>query len=265
MAKKLTLVTCLYDLVKRGRTKYGHQGTCDWLFSNSDYVLGLNHELVVFTEPELADELRVRRGNRLTKIVTQPFEELLRTEHLEASQRGAIHLNASKTKATVAYVQLTWAKQAMLEKALEITDASHIGWIDLGLTHVAKLPPVGVDIFADPYDLPHFHVWRRFSKKDVDASDYWHYSRGHIAGGLIVGARDAMQRLARDFWAAVDCATAMGRAPLEEGLLAYVVAQRPNDFTYSYGHFEDILRNHDTCRHQARRSYGRFYARRRSA
>jgi tetratricopeptide (TPR) repeat protein len=141
-----------------------------------------------------------------------------------------------------------WAKYAMLEMALEITSASHLGWIDLGITHVAKLPPEGVDVFADPSDAPRVHVLRCFSKRDVDAPDYWRYVQGHLAGGLVVGARDRVRDLVGSFWAAVDLATSMGLAPLDEGLLSYIVGQRPGDFAYSYGDYEDILQNHDELR-----------------
>jgi FkbM family methyltransferase len=57
-----------------------------------------------------------------------------------------------------------------------------------------------------------------------------------------------MHSLITDFWSAVDLATSRGLAPLDEGLLSYVVGQRPQDFAYSYGDYEDILRNHDVPR-----------------
>jgi hypothetical protein len=241
----LALVTSLYDLVRRGSTEHR---TIDWVFANSGFVLGLDRELVIFTEPELETELRKRRGNRPTKIVPFPFEKLLRVDREAAAERGALQYNACKTKVTAAYVQLMWSKYAMLEEALDITSASHIGWIDLGITHVAKIPPDGVDVFADPSDAPRVHALRCFDKREVDAPDYWLAVRGHLAGGLIVGARDRMRDLIGDFWVAVDRAISMGLAPLDEGLLSYVVGQRIGGFSFSYGDYEDILRNHDMPR-----------------
>lgn len=239
----LAFVTSLYDLVRRGSTEHR---TVDWVFANSGFVLGLDHELVIFTEPELETELRKRRGDRPTKIVPFPFEKLLRADRAAAAERGALQYNARKTKVTPAYVQLMWAKYSMLEVALGITTASYIGWIDLGITHVAKTP--AEDVFADPSDAPRVHVLRCFSKSEVDAADYWLAVRGHLAGGLIVGARDRMRSLIGDFWTAVDRAISMGLAPLDEGLLSYAVGQRIGDFSYSYGDYEDILHNHDVPR-----------------
>ncbi len=245
--KELAIVTCLYDLVKRGSP--GHR-TVDQLFGHSAFVLGLDRELVIFTEPELETEVRKRRGDRPTTIVTRPYEELLRSDRALGATLGERERNGSTTKVTPPYVQLTWAKFAMLEHAVELTSdrASHIGWIDVGITHVAKLPPRTVDIFADPSDAPRVHVLRIFSKVDVEAPDYWHDIRGHLAGGLFVGERSRMLDLAARFWSAVDRAIAMGLAPQEEGLLAYVVGQAPFDFSYSYGNYEDVLRNHDAPR-----------------
>ncbi len=243
--KTLALVTCCYDLVKRGSA--GHR-TVDWVLANADFVLGQDRELVIFADPELEDELSRRRSDRRTKIVPVPFEELLRADRFAAADRGEFQHNARKTKVAPIYVQLMWSKYAMLERALEITSASHIGWIDLGITHVAKLPPSAVDVFADPSDRPHVHVLRCYAKREVDHPDYWRAVWGHLAGGLVVGARDRMRELISNFWAAVDRAISMGLAPLDEGLLSYVIGQRPDVFAYSYGDYEDILRNHDEPR-----------------
>jgi FkbM family methyltransferase len=245
--KQLALVTCLYDLVKRGHTSHR---TVEWMLDNAAFVLAQDRELVIFTDPNLDLEARLRelRGDRLTKVVAVPFESLLRADRAAAVKRGALPLNANKAKDTPIYIQLTWSKFSMLEMALKVTRASHVGWIDLAITHVAKLPPENVDVFADPSDQPHVHVLRCFGKSDVDRSDYWRSVQGHLAAGLVAGSRECMRDLAADFWRAADLAASMGLSPHEEGLLSYVVGQRPGDFSYSYGDYEDILRNHDAPR-----------------
>jgi FkbM family methyltransferase len=245
--RRLALVTCVYDLAKRGSAAHR---TIGWLMDNAAFVLGQDRELVIFTDPdpELEAALRERRCDRPTKIVAIRLEELLRQDRAEAITCGVLPCNANATKDKPAYVQLTWSKFAMLEKALEVTSASHIGWIDFSITHVAKLPPSDVDVFANPSDAPHVHVLRCFGKGEVDHPDYWRSVRGHLAAGLIAGSRDAMCDLAVDFWRATDRAISMGLSPLEEGLLSYVVGQRPRDFSYSYGDYADILCNHDTPR-----------------
>ena len=248
--KKLAFVTSLYDLVRRGSTEHR---TVEWVLSNSDYVLGLrDQQLVIFTDPELEGELIARRralsGHATTTIIACPFEDLITQERASAATRGTRQSNANPLKATPAYIQLMWAKYAMLERALQLTDASHLGWIDLAITHVAKLPPEGVDVFADPSDAPRVHALRCFSRRDVDHPDYLRHVYGHLAGGLVVGGRDRVSQLAGDFWRAVDRAAVAGLAPLDEGLLSYVVGQHPEDYSYSYGDYEDILRNHDESR-----------------
>lgn len=243
--KTLALVTCLYDLVKRGSAEHR---TVDWVLSNADFVLDQDRELVIFTDPELETDLRKRRGDRRAKIVPIPFEKLLRADRATAIERGAIQRNARRAKVTPTYVQLMWSKYAMLEMALEITTSSHLGWIDLGITHIAKTPPDGIDVFASSPDAPRVHALRVFSKADVDAPGYWRDVQGHLAGGLVVGARGRMRDLVGSFWAAADRAISMNLSPLDEGLLSYVVAQRPTDFSYSYGDYEDILQNHDVVR-----------------
>lgn len=245
MTKTLAFVTSFYDLTKRGSTEHR---TIDWMLEKSAFVLGMDRELVIFTDPELEDELRKRRGDRRTKIVPIPFEKLIGKDRVSATERGRLQDNARRTKVTPAYVQLMWAKYAMIQMALEITSTSHLGWIDMSITHVGTLPPVGVDVFADPSDKARVHVLRCFTKADVDHPGYWHNVQGHLAGGLVVGARARMRDLARDFLQAVDTATSMGLAPLDEGIISYVVGQRPNDYSYSYGDYEDILRNHDESR-----------------
>lgn len=245
--KRLALVTCVYDLVKRGSPAHR---TVGWMLDNASFVLGQDRELVIFIDPDPALEatLRDRRGGRPTKIVAILLEDLLRPDHTAAAAQGALQQNALRTKVTPPFVQLMWSKYAMLEKALEIADGSHLGWIDLGITHVGKLPPENVDVFADPPDKPRVHVLRTFSKADVDHPDYWRTVHGHLAGGLVVGSRDGIRHLVEDFWRALDCAISRGLAPLDEGLLSYVVGQRVRDFSYSYGDYEDILRNHDAPR-----------------
>jgi tetratricopeptide (TPR) repeat protein len=245
-AKSLALVTCLYDLVKR-RSAQQHR-TVDGLLANADFVLGLDLELVIFTDPELESELRRRRAGRPTKIVAVPFEKLLRSDRSVDALRGQLPFNANPNKDTPVYVQFTWAKFAMLEASLEITNKTHVGWIDLGITHIAIPPPDGVNIFADPSDRPKIHVLCTFDETDVSAPDYWHLIRGHVAGGLFLGARGLMRDLVNDFWRACDKARSLGLSPLEEALLSYVVGQRRFGFAYSFGDYEDILRNHDQAR-----------------
>jgi hypothetical protein len=245
MTRKLVLVTSLYDLTKRGSKQHR---TVDWMLEHGAFVLGLPHELVIFTEPELADTLRASRKGLPTTIVTPPLEALVDSERTAAIFRGRIQHNATRAKVTPAYVQLMWAKYGMLSWALEDEDTTHVGWIDFAITHVAKAPPEGVDIFAEPPELPRVHVLRYFDADDVSAPGYLDNVQGHLAGGLVVGGVQGMRRLCYEFWQAADRASARGQSPLDEGLLSEVVARDPKVYSYSYGDYCDILTNHDVIR-----------------
>lgn len=277
----LTLVTSLYDLSKRD-ANHQHRSV-DWMFANSSFVLEqLEQPLVVFTEPELVDEIKKRRGDKPIIINTTPYERLLGPERIAAINRGKLQDNATRTKVTRAYVQLMWAKYAMLEYALsawrkQLLATDHLGWIDFGITHVGKVTPgLAQEIFADPPEYPRVHMLRYFDIRDVaDAPAYWANVHGHLAGGLVVGRTPHMTDLIRSFWNATAHATVYGLAPLDEGLLSYIVGQtratpeasgaragdqswtfkpitdvttRPHKFECSYGDYEDILRNHDKIR-----------------
>lgn len=251
---QLTFVTCLYDLVRRGSPLHR---TVDWMFEHGSFVLGMDRPLIIFTDPDPEVEARLReaRGSRPTTIVPIAFEELLGYVYAEAAAKGTKQCNTNADKVTAPYIQLMWAKYAMLAYALG--ERAHVstyfvGWIDLAIQHVAKLPPDGVDVFAFPTERPRVHALRCFTKAEVGAPDYWYYVRGDLAGGLVVGGRRSMAKLVDAFSAALDLAVARGLAPLDEGLLSYVVGQHPESFTYSYGDYEDILRNHDIQRGGAR-------------
>jgi FkbM family methyltransferase len=222
------------------------------MFEHGSFVLGMDRPLIIFTDPEVEERLREVRGNRPTLIIPIALEELLSEALVNAAERGARQLNANAAKVTPPYIQLMWAKYAMLYRALKTSPTPYVGWIDLAIQHVAKFPPQGVDVFAYPTERPRVHALRCFTKAEVEAPDYWHHVRGDLAGGLVVGGWRSMVKLVVAFFEALDLAVSRGLAPLDEGLLSYVVGQQPERFTYSYGDYEDILRNHDVPRDGAK-------------
>ena len=56
--KSFALVTCLYDLAKRGSSQHR---TVDGMLASAGFVLDQERELVVFCDPELEAELLRRR------------------------------------------------------------------------------------------------------------------------------------------------------------------------------------------------------------
>lgn len=242
---RLTFVTCLYDLSKRGT----NHRSIDWMFANSEFVLSLDHELVIFTEPELAAEIRKRRDGRPTRILPVPFETLLSRPRAAGALCGHRQSNTTSTKVTATYIQLMWAKYAMLESALTLTQPTHLAWIDVAITHVAKtIPGLAEEIFKQPSDLPQFHMLRYFDMTETIVPAYWYTLHGHLAGGLVVGEVGRMRDLIAAFWSAIDLAIANGLAPVDEAILSYLAAQQPDRYAFSYGDYCDILRNHDHVR-----------------
>jgi len=242
---ELTFVTCLYDLSKRGT----NHRSIDWLFANSGFVMSLEHELVIFTEPELEQEILKRRAGRPTRVQLIPFETLLTPARAEGARRGHRQSNTTASKVTATYVQLMWAKYAMLERALTLSQPTHLAWIDVGITHVAKTAPdLAAQIFEKPSALPKFHMLRYFDMTDTIIPSYWYTLHGHLAGGLVVGEVGRMRGLITAFWSAVDLAIENALAPVDEAILSYLAAQQPDRYAFSYGDYCDILRNHDRVR-----------------
>jgi len=263
-----TLVTCLHDLQKRNVNQHR---TVPWMLENGRAVLELPQELVIFTDPELAGLVADLRKDRPTRVVADcPLEELLDPEIRRQIEASRLQGNARREKVTHGYVELMWAKYAMLKHAMlypvhfktgtetERESESEgrvdkVGWIDFAIAHVAKVPPDLAQILDEDGWLregPRIraHALRLFDDRDVCHPSYWENVQGHLAGGLVVGDRPSMWRLTDLFFEAAKKALGMGLAPLDEGVLSYVAGTHPDLFALSYGDYEDILRNHDRVR-----------------
>lgn len=241
-----TLVTCIYDLAKRGA---GQHRTVDWMFANSAYVMGMPQQLVVFCDPELADEVKKRRGDRPTFIERIPLERLSAHAQRGAIESAALQVNASKTKVTPTYVELMWAKYSMIDVAItRLPDEPNpIGWIDFAITHVAK--PAPYSIFDGDYSSGiRAHAMRLFNAETVSHHNYWRNVHGHLSGGLVIGDVVMMLWLVDAFFLASKKALDRGLAVLDEGILSYLAGTEPARFRLSYGDYEDILLNHDRIR-----------------
>ena len=250
-----TLVTCLYDLQKRNVNQHR---TVPWMIERGRAVLELPQELVIFTDPELAGLVADLRKDLPTQVVADcPLKELLDPEVRSLIGKGRLQGNARKEKVTHGYVELMWAKYAMLKYALLKTGGGEggdkVGWIDLAIAHVAKVPPDLARILDDDGWLKEgprirAHALRLFDARDVSDPGYWENVQGHLAGGLVVGDRSSMWSLTNLFFDAAKKALGMGLAPLDEGVLSYIAGTNPALFALSYGDYEDILRNHDRVR-----------------
>lgn len=261
--KHLKFVTCLFDLTRHGSTQHRD---IHWMFANSSFVMNLEQPLVVFTDPEWVDEIHRRRDGRPTEIIPTALDNLIDHGTLTRIRGARLQENARRTKVTPIYVALMWAKYQMLtnvtrteeyygkQLARMIPDtpaptATHLGWIDFSIQHVAAIDGLDSTIFADPSSKPRVHMLRYFDQTDcADADFYYQHVHGHLAGGLVVGGVNEMKQLADRFMIERTFALDLGRAPLDEGILSRIVAAHPDDYTFSYGDYADILRNHDRPR-----------------
>jgi hypothetical protein len=236
-----TFVTCLYDLTKRGHAQHR---TVDWLFAHSAYVMEMPYQLVVFCDPELADEVRKRRANRSTVVIEESFESMIPPcsfNHLS----GELQQNASKQKVTRTYVDLMWAKYGMIDEVISRgCDTNALGWIDVAITHVATPAPYSVFEEVDySDDRIRAHAMRLFDGRTVSHPDYWRNVQGHLSGGLVIGHPKAMRKLVNEFVRTIARAFDHGLCVLDEGLLSYIAGTKPTWFKLNYGDYVDILTN----------------------
>lgn len=245
---KLTLVTCLYDLVRREGSAWRQ---IEDYFRFGEFVLGLDQDIVFFTDPDLAGRIQERRRKlgfeHRTHIIPIPLENLACARYLPEIRKARPAKNWSPKKETPSYALLTWSKLEMLDRVAS-TDpfgSSHLGWIDFGLAHIAKTDaPASTEPFANLSDTIRFHLLSSFDERNVLIPDYWEYVQAHLAAGFFLGSKENMRKLASSFWPVVDMALANNYRPNEEGILPFIIAQQPGGFSFSYGDYTDILLNH---------------------
>jgi hypothetical protein len=245
---KLTLVTCLFDLGRREATSW--RGIDDY-FRFGEFVLGLDQDIVFFVDLEMESRIlegRQRHGRLArTRVIPIGLEDLSCAKYLEPIRKGRRASNANPVKDTPSYTMVGWSKLELLERAaaLDPFSASHLGWIDFGIAHVARTTaPASVEPFANPPDNVRMHMLRYFDESDVRSHDYWDMRRGHLAGGFIVGSVPNILALAASFWTMAETALANNYGPTEDCILPVVIARQPGRFSFSYGDYEDVLLNH---------------------
>jgi hypothetical protein len=246
--KKLTLVTGLFDLAARDGT---NRRSVDEYLRLGEAILALDQDLICFADPPLVDRIRARReahgyGDR-TSVVPLAFEQLACFRHKAAAEAATQPSGLNPDKDTVNYALLGWAKFELIERALDKNpfDATHFAWVDLGVTHVADLGgPASTEPFIDPSDRIKLHMLRYFGPETVKTPEYWQQLQQNVAGGFFVGEASNMRFLVTAFWRAINLALSHGRRPLELDILPYLAVQAPERFTFSYGDYPDLFRNH---------------------
>jgi hypothetical protein len=206
---------------------------------------------VCFADPPLAAKIHAQRrlhghADRTT-VIPIPFEELTCYGRKAAAEAATRPGNLNSAKDTVNYALLGWAKFELLDRAIAYNpfDASHFAWVDLGIAHVVDFGgPASVEPFEDPSDLVKLHMLRYFGSANVQIPAYWQHLQQNVAGGYFVGSKTNMRDLVAGFWRGIDLALSHGLRPLELDILPYLAVQEPERFTFSYGDYPDIFRNH---------------------
>ena len=246
----LTLVTYLFDLARR-EPAVGRPAVAHYLQRAEEFVLGIDQDLVVFADPEVAPLIEAsRRGRGLgtrTRVVQVRLEDLAAGASLaEIEEARARHplANGNPQKDTPLFTAMTWAKPELAGRVArdDPFDGSHVGWIDIGLLY---RPYPGEDLFAHPSERVRLLSMRPLFEHEVSTRERFLESiTGHVAAGYVCGSRENMARLGRAFAALASEMLDAGFAGSDEQLLALLVAARPEHFELYHGGYEDILVNH---------------------
>jgi hypothetical protein len=244
---ELTLVTALFDLATREGSDRHPPG---FYLERAQWLLGLDRDLVVFCDPQLAPELRRRRAAagraQRTVVVARALEAWAppqRVAAIAAARERHPLRNASPIKDTPLYTAFVWAKFAMVVEALDrhVGGDGPVAWIDLGL---AGRPHPDDDPFAAVGDRIDVLMMRGLRAAEVvDRGAFYEYLHGHIAGGYIAGAAGAWRELARLVAERMHADLADGYAPSDEQLLTVIAATHPQLFAFHHGGYGEILPN----------------------
>lgn len=136
----LTLVTTFYDLGRIEGNKERRQA--DEYFKHGDFVLGLDHAIIFFTEECYQYKIwnRRRELNLLNKtyIIVNKFDALPYYQYREEAYKAWANCKpVFPHKLSVCYSLLMWCKFYFVEEAIRLNPffSTHFGWIDFGLYH----------------------------------------------------------------------------------------------------------------------------------
>ncbi len=250
-AKRLTLVTALFDLQRREPSR---ERGLEFYLRSGETILSLNQDLVIFTEPELVATIAARRRSaglesrtHLVPLRLEDFPVWSDVDRIRVARDTSPVHNENPRKDTALYVALTWSKFWMVGEAIRRNphQSTHFGWIDLGLSHVASFRHAQEDgIFTTPSDRIGLTTMRPFDRRDVaDLEDYLSLVRGFVACGYLAGSRAAMEKLVSRFENRCRDSLARGFAPSEEQILPLIALDHPELFDVVYADYRSILDN----------------------
>jgi hypothetical protein len=246
----MTLVTFLFDLARR-EPETGRRTVSTYLERAEDFLFGIDRDLVVFAEPELAEPIEERRRRRglggRTRVFPVAFEELPTSalvSQIAAARRERPLLNGDPRKDTPLYTALICAKPELAARVAQSDPfgGSHVGWIDFG---ILARPYPGEDPFAHPAERVRLLSMRPlFGHELTPKEGYFSALYGHIAANYACGSRQNIAWLGAAFARLVRETLDAGYAGSEEQLLPILAHAYPERFEFHHGDYSEALTNY---------------------
>ena len=242
-----TLVSCLYDLGKRGAAGRG----IDFYVKHAAMALQLDLPLVIFVDPELAQwvrDTRARYGlNACTRVIERPLEDLPVARLLPSLAGFRTFANGDAAKDTPHHQVVEWSKFDLVEEVIAANPfgTDHFAWIDAGIGHVAA---PSTQFPAATTRVSVLQMCAVAPQETADRMAFFGHERGRIAGGLLRARRDAFGELIGEFRCELASALAQRFRPNEQMILSYLTVTQPDLFEFYYGDYASILCNWDAVR-----------------
>lgn len=244
MRASLTLVTALYDLAKieeRPQTK----SISDYLALFETATAAIDLPMVIFTEPDLCDAVRQRREAlaQSTTVIPLPFEACRYASRLPEIRARLMPNPKEPNKETPGYLVLMNNKPDFLQRAIDADpyQSTHFGWIDMGLTHIARMP----DDFESKLLATLSDRIRAMTihypgpvESEVEFARHYHH---RMIGGFRYGPSHRLVEFAKVYHVVVDNLILDGVFPFEQNALSLCYRQRPELFELYCGDYKDCL------------------------
>lgn len=179
----------------------------------------------VVVEPFLID----RNVKRLAEISDlEPFE------------------NQSPESKSRTFAVACYGKVDAVVDSLDLLKTSHVGWIDFGIAHIARLPSKEGwrEIESRIPNRVKLVQMRATSEKDIeDLREFYRLNRGRMDAGLFTAARPEFFEFRIHMNAERKRMLGTGRYVLEEQLMASLSTRMPDLFEYAYADYSAALVN----------------------
>ena len=243
--KRIVLATCLYDLgIDSRRSIDDYVAQCGWLSR-------IKVPVYLFTEPGngVKNMFPSRYYPNLT-IVEIPLSDTRFWKYLhrvKSNMKSFTVHNADPIKDTAEIACLYHNKFFFLEEVMNREpDATHVGWIDLGIGKNVDAPELVA--LLDPPDAishctsnPFVITLTQLSHNLTEIFQYyWH----HVLGSFFTGSRANMQWYIKVYEEMLNEILEGGLHQMDEALMAVISNRYPDRFRMYYGDYQDLMQNY---------------------